>query len=82
MVTAVCLVGAALLGGCDRSASSDDADATNGATAEGRIGSGRARGTVRVWRDPETGCQYLVWQRGGRGSMTPRVKPDGLPICG
>jgi hypothetical protein len=35
--------------------------------------------TVRVWRDPETKCEYLVLYN---NSLTPRVDADGLPICG
>lgn len=38
-----------------------------------------ARGNriLSVWRDPETGCEYLL----GVNEAVPRLKPDGLPLC-
>jgi hypothetical protein len=30
-----------------------------------------------TWRDPETGCSYVVSERG----VTPRLRRDGLPDC-
>ncbi|MGE0044829.1 MAG: DUF6440 family protein [Hyphomonadaceae bacterium] len=44
---------------------------------------------VVIWTDRETGCQYLVaagagvtdWSNPG-GSITPRLGPDGRPLCG
>lgn len=38
-----------------------------------------ARGNhiLSVWRDPETGCEYIL----GTNEATPRLKPDGLPLC-
>lgn len=43
---------------------------------------------VVIWTDQETGCQYLVaagagvtdWSDRG-GSITPRLGPDGEPLC-
>ncbi|WP_370655243.1 DUF6440 family protein [Sphingomonas aurea] len=59
-----------------------DAAPINATTVEGKVRSARAGGEeVRVWRDPETGCQYLLWERRQRGAMTPRLAPDGRPIC-
>jgi hypothetical protein len=37
-----------------------------------------AFGQVRVWTDPETGCEYL---RSGQ-RLTPRLDVAGAPICG
>ncbi|MEZ0172027.1 hypothetical protein [Microvirga sp. TS319] len=31
-----------------------------------------------VWRDPETGCTYVVTPQGG---ITPRFRRDGVPDC-
>jgi hypothetical protein len=68
----------AALAACDRIESKP----INAATVEGKIRSARTGGEeVRVWRDPETGCQYLLWERRQRGAMTPRLAPDGRPIC-
>lgn len=37
---------------------------------------------VTFYRDPQSGCQYLVTY-GGRGpaGITPRLSKDGLPDC-
>lgn len=36
------------------------------------------RNTPNLYRDPETGCEYLItWE----GVITPRLR-DGVPICG
>ncbi len=75
---AFCLFGAIALTGCDRF-ESQPINATN---VEGKVRSSRNGGEeVRVWRDPETGCQYLLWERRQRGAMTPRLGSDGKPIC-
>jgi len=49
---------------------------------EGRTRSSVAREGVRVWRDPGTGCQYLLWDSSRRGGITPRLGSDGRPRCG
>ena len=40
---------------------------------------------VFVWRDVQTGCEYLIYSRdagyAGMGGMTARLDPDGRPIC-
>ena len=73
-----CLIGAVALAGCDQMQS----EPINATTVDGKIRSRRAGGEeVRVWRDPETGCQYLLWERRQRGAMTPRLAADGKPIC-
>ncbi|MFN3582809.1 DUF6440 family protein [Phenylobacterium sp.] len=38
---------------------------------------------VETWRDPQTGCQYLLFADGNleAGGMTPRLDANGLPIC-
>lgn len=33
---------------------------------------------AQVWRDPETGCEYLFTMNG----PTPRLGANGLPKCG
>lgn len=79
-VVAWCLLGAAALSGCGESFRSEPIDAT---TVDGKIRTRRAGGEeIRVWRDPETGCQYLLWERRQRGGITPRLKADGRPVCG
>lgn len=37
---------------------------------------------VTVWVDPDTKCQYVLWDGYKAGSMVPRVHPNGLPVCG
>lgn len=81
-VLALCLVGATPLAGCDRLDSSFEPAPIKTATVEGKVRSRRTGGEeVRVWRDPETGCQYLLWERKHRGGMTPRLAADGRPMC-
>lgn len=76
------LAGTIALAGCDTFDSSFRSAPINATTVEGKVRSRRAGGEeVRVWRDPETGCQYLLWERRQRGSMTPRLGPDGRPVC-
>lgn len=36
---------------------------------------------VFVWRDSQTGCQYLVYAGYKRGGITPRLNPDGTQVC-
>ena len=72
------VIASAALAGCDKI----ESEPINATTVDGKIRSRRAGGEeVRVWRDPETGCQYLLWERRQRGAMTPRLDPDGKPIC-
>ncbi len=77
-----CLLGTALLAGCDKMGSTFQSAPISTTTVEGKTRSARRGGEeVRVWRDPDTGCEYLLWERRQRGSMTPRLKPDGRPMC-
>ena len=36
---------------------------------------------IRIWTDPETGVQYIIYQemvgKGGMGGITPRFNADG-----
>ncbi|WP_268795702.1 DUF6440 family protein [Sphingomonas sp. Leaf25] len=78
---ALCLL-TSLLAGCDKFDSSRSVP-DNTATTEAEVlrrSTGNER--VRVWRDPETGCQYLALGRRRTGSLTPRLKADGRPMCG
>ena len=77
-VPAFCILGVMALAACDR----PSAAPITATTLEGKIRSGRAGGEeIRVWRDPGTGCEYLLWERRQRGAMTPRIGPDGQPMC-
>ncbi len=79
----LCLLAAPALAGCDKFDSSFQAAPINASTVDGNVRGRRSGGEeIRVWRDPETGCQYLVWERRRTGSMTPRLKADGRPMCG
>ena len=72
------LIVAACVAGCDK-LESEPIKANN---VEGKMRNRRSSGEeVRVWRDPQTRCQYLLWERGKRGAMTPRLAPDGRPMC-
>lgn len=74
------LCGAGLLAGCDGLIT--QAEPLNTTTVEGKVRTRRAGGEeVRVWRDPATGCQYLLWERRRMGSITPRLTADGRPMC-
>ncbi|MES2337877.1 MAG: DUF6440 family protein [Pseudomonadota bacterium] len=78
----MCLMGAAMLGGCDGGQSSYGSAPSQDSAVQGSLRtSTSANRRIRVWSDPETGCQYLIWGRSGRGGMTPRLKPDGMPVC-
>jgi len=35
----------------------------------------------RVWTDPETGCQYLLFRGYVETGVVARLNRDGLPIC-
>lgn len=39
------------------------------------------RAEPQVWTDPQNGCQYIIIDRGDRITMTPRLDPQGKPIC-
>lgn len=79
---AVCLIGATLVAGCNGVQSPFESASSEEATVEGQLRTSEsASRRMRVWSDPETGCQYLLRGRSSRGSMTPRLKPDGLPLC-
>jgi hypothetical protein len=73
---------AMLLTGCDKLTTSFKSEPITTSTVEGRLRSNRTGGEqVRVWRDPDTGCQYLLWERRQRGGITPRLTPEGRPMC-
>ncbi|WP_409049857.1 DUF6440 family protein [Sandarakinorhabdus sp.] len=79
----LCLPIAVMLVGCDDKGSPFRSEPIKATTLEGKIRGSRNGGEeVRVWRDPATGCQYLMWERRREGSMTPRLMPDGRPMCG
>ncbi|MGP7794524.1 DUF6440 family protein [Sphingomonas sp. CLY1604] len=72
------LIIAASAAGCDNFKS----EPINASNVEGKVRSQRSGGEeVRVWRDPQTRCQYLLWEGRRKGAMTPRLAPDGRPIC-
>lgn len=51
-------------------------------TVEGKVRSRLTSGEeVRAWGDPETGCQYFLWERRQRAGMTPRLAADGRSMC-
>ncbi len=77
MTLTICMLGLVPLAACDRTESAP----INASTVEGKIRVRRGGERVRVWRDPETGCQYLLWERRDKGGMTPRLRPDGRPMC-
>lgn len=82
IVLAAGLAAAALLTGCDNIERSFQSEPITTNTVQGKLRGTRAGGEqVRVWRDPDTGCQYLLWERRQRGGITPRLTPDGRPMC-
>lgn len=79
----ICVSSMMLLAGCDGWGPSIRSQPINAETIEGKVRGRRGGGEeVRVWRDPDTGCQYLIWERRQRGGMTPRLQRDGRPMCG
>lgn len=79
----LCLLGAVMLAGCDQQGSPFRSETIKTATLEGKVSGRRSGGEqVRVWRDPETGCQYLLWERRSLGNMTARLNAEGRPLCG
>lgn len=80
---ALCFWGAVMLAGCDQQGSPFQSETIKTTTLEGKVRGVRSGGEqVRVWRDPETGCQYLLWERRSLGNMTARLNPEGRPLCG
>ncbi|WP_443029927.1 DUF6440 family protein [Sphingomonas sp. ZB1N12] len=78
-----CIAGAMLVSGCDKLSSSSQSAPIRTVTVEGNLRGNQSGGEeVRVWRDPETGCQYLLWERRRRGGITPRLTMEGRPMCG
>lgn len=76
------LLALAVLGGCDSVGNTFQSEPITTNTVEGKLRGRRAGGEqVRVWRDPDTGCQYLLWERRRQGGITPRLMPDGRPMC-
>lgn len=68
----LCMV-AAVLSGCNQGDFS---------SASSRTG-GEAFVVVRsaTWVDPD-GCEHWVFDTGAEGYMTPKLQPNGRPICG
>ncbi len=75
------LIGATLLAGCNGGQSPFGSAPSEERSDDGQLRTSQGNGRLRVWSDPETGCQYLLRGRSSRGSITPRLKPDGLPLC-
>ena len=74
---------AVMLAGCDPTGSPFRAEPIKAAKLEGKIRGTRSGGEqIRDWRDPDTGCRYLLWEGARQGGMTPRLTPDGRPMCG
>lgn len=60
-----------LLGACDASSIiNEDTTKINNANSE----------KVRIYTDPETKVQYLIYLGDKSGGMTVRVRPDGTPM--
>jgi Family of unknown function (DUF6440) len=77
------VTGAVMLAGCDQTGSPFQSEPIKTTKLEGKIRGTRSGGEqVRVWRDPATGCQYLLWERSRQGGMTPRLTREGRPMCG
>lgn len=36
---------------------------------------------MTIWKDPETGCEYIVWASYKKGGITARLNSDGSPRC-
>jgi hypothetical protein len=79
----LCFAGALLLAGCDQNGSPFQSEPIKTTRLQGKV-MGKSSGAeeIRVWRDPDTGCQYLLWRGRRDGGITPRLTPDGRPICG
>lgn len=76
------LISLVLLAGCEKLSSEFQSAPIKATTIEGKVRTARGGGEeVRVWRDPETGCEYLLWEGKRKGSMTPRLTSDGRPMC-
>ena len=68
--TIMCLAGATALAGCTVDTTRDfGIDA--GPLSEMR---------AAIWIDPN-GCDHWIIDDGVEGYMTPRVRPDGTPVC-
>lgn len=79
----LCVTSAILLTGCDQTGSPFSAEPIKATKLEGKIRGSRSGGEqIRDWRDPETGCRYLLWEGARKGGMTPRLTADGRPMCG
>jgi hypothetical protein len=80
----LCFSSALLLAGCDQNGSPFQSEPIKTKRLEGKIlGKSNGGEEIRAWRDPETGCHYLLWRgRRSEGGITPRLTPDGRPMCG
>lgn len=79
----ICVSSAMMLAGCDQNGSPFGSEPIKAAKLQGKIRGTRSGGEqIRDWRDPDTGCRYLLWEGARQGGMTPRLTPDGRPMCG
>ena len=37
--------------------------------------------SIRIWSDPQTGCEYVIFDSHKRAGMTHRLNSDGTPMC-
>lgn len=81
----VILLSTALLMGCRQDTTPETVQeeyVSAPAYRTGWEGGSRARGwSTHIWTDPDTGCQYVVWQAYARGAVTIRYDRDGRPMC-
>jgi hypothetical protein len=79
----LCVSSAVMLAGCDSAGSPFRSEPIKTTKLEGKIRGTRSGGEqIRDWRDPDTGCRYLLWEGRRQGGMTPRLTRDGRPMCG
>lgn len=64
----------ALLGACEGTGD------TNGITDGGFDAGALQDGVANIWVDPD-GCQHWYVDDGIEGYMSPRLRPDGTPMC-
>lgn len=63
--------------GCsvDEPANQNDTHLKEAARVKGRTD--RLTGRIYVYRDKETGCEYLIYMETSRGGITPRIDKGG-----
>lgn len=77
IIVAACLLGA--LAGCSRRGESV-MDRVEQVEAKEKIQASSSSGILRSIKDPDTGCEYLVFA-GPSGGITPRMDREGKQIC-